>query len=176
MSFLPNSLLAQRFDPSLVYIPKDKGLEPPQHVSDAYDWIDKLIALNNDNSAKIKGTIPTIYTLVDCMQRYDAIFCEIAKQISVFSERISSYQLSSWKAVMQLLESIIKSFHRHTKETKHVQEKAKSVIKHSREKEAEDKRNIEQFNFERASMRAHVSFPISCMYEKLSIIPCSRGI
>jgi hypothetical protein len=73
-----------------------------------------------------------------------------------YSEKISSLEMKSWKSVMQLMECLIKAFHRHTKETKHIQEEAAAVLIRSHTKEAEDKRIMEQYSFEKTSLKARV--------------------
>lgn len=156
MSRLPKSILSQQFDASLIYIPSDKALQPPTHVTEAHEWIDRLLVLNKEGIKTKGGSIPSVDVLVESMQRYDAIFAEIIKQTRVYSNRIAGLEEKAWSGVMELLECIIKSFHRHTKQTVHIQEEAKQVLAQKRDKEIVEKKRIEEFNFEKTSLRAQV--------------------
>ena len=156
---LPKALLSQDFDSRFIYgLPDAKKSVPlaPSHPTQTNAWIDKLLELNKADVDHKGDKIPTTAGLVDTMKRYDAIFGEIINQTGKYSEKLASLQIKAWGGVMQLLECMVKGSHRYAKQTAHLQEEAKAILSERKTREFSDKRNEEEFNYEKASIRAQL--------------------
>lgn len=151
---LPKSLLTHDFDPSLLQLAASKEQFIPQHASRAYEWIEDL--LKKSEPSKKTTTFHSTSAMVETMHQYDLIFQELIQQTHNYSHRIANLQEQAWKGVMVLIEGIIKTYHRHAKQTQHLQDEAKSILQKKRNHELIEKQQFQEYNFEKASLRAHI--------------------
>ena len=151
---LPKSLLTHDFDPSLLKLATAKEQFIPQHASRAYEWIEDLLRKNEPS--KKRTSFNSTSAMVETMHQYDLIFQELIQQTHNYSDRIANLQEQAWKGVMVLIDGIIKTYHRHAKQTQHLQDEAKNVLQKKRNHELIEKQQFEEYNFEKASLRAHI--------------------
>eukprot|EP01038_Epipyxis_sp_PR26KG_P013380 gene13380-17942_t len=117
-------------------------------------WIDDLLALS-ENSLPVT-THPTTENLVQALQRYDAIFRELFRQTSIFSEPITKMLSKSWVGVIKLMEYMVKAYHRYVKHTSNLQQQAQNLLMEKQGQAAAQKVHQEEFDLERAALRARI--------------------
>lgn len=88
-------------------------------------WIDELIQLTEKS---LTPANPTTQQLVESLQRYDIIFCELLRQNNIFSEQLTKLFGKSWEGALRLLDYVIKSYHRYVKHTTHLQNQAQQLL------------------------------------------------
>ena len=151
---LPKSLLTHDFDSSLLQLSASKEHFIPQHASRAYEWIEDL--LRKSEPSKKQTTFHSTSAMVETMHQYDLIFQELIRQTHNYSHRIANLQEQAWKGVMLLIDEIIKTYHRHAKQTQHLQDEATSILQKKKNHELIEKQQFQEYNFEKASLRAHI--------------------
>ena len=83
------------------------------------NWIDELIT-QTENSLPISASPETIL-LVESIHRYDSCFRELINQVSIFSKDQSKLFGKVWVGVLNLLDYMVKLYHRHVKQTAKIQ-------------------------------------------------------
>ena len=123
--------VSHEYDPKIVYHSHSANLP---HLN---TWIEQLIQLT-EGSLPAKKT-PTTEDLVNSLQRYDAVFRELLRQTSIFSEPVTKMYAKLWAGVLKLLDYMIKSYHRYVKHTSHLQTQAQSLLSERQREEAAHK-------------------------------------
>ena len=123
-------------------------------------WIDDLIKLTNSQTITKKKSgaldLPTSDTLVQGLQRYDAIFKELLKQLSIFSEPLTKMYAKTWHGVFKLFDYMVKSYHRYVRHSTDLQKQAQSIILEEQRVEAANKIKGEESVLERTHLRARI--------------------
>ncbi len=114
------------------------------NIPHLHSWIDELINLNE--SSLPKQGIPNTNNLVEAFQRYDAVFRELLRQTSIFSDPITKMMSKVWAGVLKLLDYMIKSYHRYVKHTSHLQSQAQTLLNERQKGEAANKVQKEEFD------------------------------
>ena len=83
-------------------------------------WIDELVTMTEHGGPMKK--YPTTEQLVDILQRYDAVYRELLRQTSIFSEPVTRMLAKLWAGTLKLLDYMVKSYHRYVKHTSSIQE------------------------------------------------------
>lgn len=146
---LPRSLLDHRFDPTLL----DHRLseQPPRDTSRAIDWIEGMLEQRGS-----QRTWDSTAGMVETMHHFDLVFEELQDQISRYSPRIARLQGLAWKGVLALLKGLIKTYHRHAKQTQHLREEAQAILKKHQRHELAQRQQSEDYTFDKASLRAQI--------------------
>lgn len=129
--------VAHDYDPNIVFHSHSANLP---HLS---SWIDELISLTENSLPS--GAIPTTDTLVQSLQRYDAMYRELLRQTSIFSEPITRMLSKTWSGVLKLMDFMIKSYHRYVKHTSHLQAQAQALMSERAKGDAAHKIKKEEF-------------------------------
>jgi hypothetical protein len=117
-------------------------------------WIDEIIQLT-ENSLPAKAN-PTTDELVDAVSRYDACFREMLKQTNVFSPDITRIYSKLWIGVLQLLDQMVKIYHRHVVQTASLQDQARDLIRQRQAQVTATKIKQEEDVLERTGLRATI--------------------
>ena len=104
--------VAHDYDPTLAFSTHSSNL--PHMTS----WIDELVRMT-EKSLPTRGE-PTTTQLVECLQRYDAVFKEIVRQNVIFSEPLSKMTSKAWSGSLKLMDYMIKSYHKYVRHTAHL--------------------------------------------------------
>lgn len=137
----------------------------PKHVFHNYNanlphlqsWIDELIYLTEHNTTSTSSSsTPTTETLVQALQRYDAVFKELLRQTSIFSEPLTQMYAKTWTGALQLMKFMVKSYHRYVKQTSHLQEQAQNLLQERTRDQAATKVQKEEFDLTITALRARV--------------------
>ncbi len=126
------------YDPKIVYHSHSSNIP---HLN---SWIDELINLNENSLPK--HNTPNTNNLVEALQRYDAVFKELLRQTSIFSNPITKMLTKVWAGVLKLLDYMIKSYHRYVKHTSHLQTQAQNLLNERQRGEAANKVQKEEFD------------------------------
>ena len=148
MSNLPKSTVSYNYDTNIVYKNYSENLP---HLS---TWIDEILALN-ERSCPVK-TNPTTEHLAQALQRYDSIFKELFRQSSIHSEQLTRLLAKSWMGVVKLFDYMIKSYHRYSKHTSHVQEQSQELIRERQGQIASSSVLKEEYELQRTALRAKI--------------------
>lgn len=140
--------VSHSYDPGIVFHSHSSNLP---HLN---SWIDELISLT-ENSSTVR-TSPTTNQLVASLQRYDAIFRELLRQTSIFSEPLTRMFAKTWAGVVKLLDYMIKSYHRYVKHTTHLQDQAQVLLKSQLTQAAAATINAEEYELQKTSLRARI--------------------
>jgi hypothetical protein len=132
-----NDSVSHSYDPKMVFHSYSSNLPHLQ------SWIDELISLT-EQSFPAQST-PTTETLVQSLQRYDAVFKELLRQTSIFSDPITRMLSKTWAGVIHLMTYMIKSYNRHVKQTSHLQEQAHHLLSEKQRDQAANKVQKEEF-------------------------------
>ena len=127
MTSLPPSI-SHEYDPSIVYHSHSSNVP---HLG---NWISELVQLTE--SSYPKTPTPTTEDLVNALQRYDAVFKELLRQTSIFSEPITRMYAQAWTGVLKLMDYMIKSYHRYVKHTSHLQTQTHNLLNERQRSEA----------------------------------------
>ena len=68
-------------------------------------WIDELVSLTEKGLPQRK--FPTTQNLVDALQRYDAVYRELLRQTSIFSEPVTKQLAKVWAGSLKLLDFMV---------------------------------------------------------------------
>ena len=117
-------------------------------------WIDEIIQLT-EHTLPGKGN-PTTDELVEAVSRYDACFREMLKQTNIFSPDLTRIYSKLWIGVLQLLDQMIKIYHRHVKQTASLQDQARELIHQRQAQVAATKIKQEEDVLERTGLRANI--------------------
>ena len=123
--------ISHGYDPSIVYHSHSSNVP---HLA---NWISELVALTE--SSYPKNPTPSTDDLVHALQRYDAVFRELFRQTSIFSEPVTKMLAQAWAGVIKLLDYMIKSYHRYVKHTSHLQTQAHNLLNDRQRSEAAHK-------------------------------------
>jgi hypothetical protein len=117
-------------------------------------WVDELVSLT-ENSLPVRA-IPTTDQLIGGIQRYDAIFRELIRQTALFSEPLTKLYGKVWSGTLELLDYMIKSYHRYVTQTNHLKDEAQRMMKQRQKQVAATNIQIEESNLERTVLRAKI--------------------
>ena len=117
-------------------------------------WIDELVNLT-EKSLPVRNT-PTTEQLVESLQRYDAVFRELMRQTGKYSGNITKMFGKVWTGTLNLLDYMIKSYHRYVTTTDHLQEQARQLLKQRAAQVAASDIQKEEFQLERTALRAQI--------------------
>lgn len=106
-------------------------------------WIDELIVLTEQSLPTNHS--PTADLLVQSLQRYDAVFKELLRQCSIFSDPITKMFSKLWTGVLTLMKYMIKSYHRYVRQTSHLQDQAQNLLNERQRDQAANKVTKEEF-------------------------------
>ena len=104
------------YDPNSVF--HNQALNLPHLTT----WIDELLNLS-EKSLPVRSS-PTTQQLVETLQRYDAVFRELIRQNTSVSVPITKMFGKVWGGSLNLMDYMIKSYHRYVTNTNHLQEQA----------------------------------------------------
>lgn len=138
--------VAHDYDPTLAFSTHSSNL--PHMTS----WIDELVRMT-EKSLPTRGE-PTTTQLVECLQRYDAVFKEIVRQNVIFSEPLSKMTSKAWSGSLKLMDYMIKSYHKYVRHTAHLQDQARELLAERQAQIAASKIQTEEFELQRTIMRA----------------------
>lgn len=140
--------VSHQYDPRIVFHSYSSNVPHLQ------SWIDDLIQLT-EHSLPASST-PTTDLLVQSLQRYDAIYKELLRQTSIFSEPLTHMLSQVWAGVLKLMTYMIKSYHRYVRQTSHLQNQAQTLLNERQRGDAANKIQKEEFELERTALRARV--------------------
>jgi uncharacterized membrane-anchored protein YhcB (DUF1043 family) len=140
--------VAHEYDPSIVFHSHSANIP---HLD---SWIDDMVAISENTLPATSN--PTTDQLVECLQRYDAIFRELLRQTSIFSEPCTRMLAKTWAGTLKLLDYMIKSYHRYVKQTTHLQKQAQRLVSERHAQMAAIKVREEEFELERTALRAKI--------------------
>lgn len=124
------------------------------NIPQLFSWIDELI-LSTESSLSIR-TFPATEELVESVYRYDTVFRELLRQTKLFSENLCSLYAKSWIGVLNLLEYMIKLFHRHVTHTSKLQEDAQKYLSEKQAHIITSKFKLEEAELEQTNLRAKI--------------------
>jgi hypothetical protein len=130
--------VAHDYDPGIVFH------NHSSNIPILSSWIDELITLTEQSLPS--SAIPTTDTLVESLQRYDAMYRELLRQTSIFSEPVTRMLSKVWAGVMNLMEFMVKSYHRYVKHTSHLQQQAQNLMTERAKGDAAHKIKKEEFD------------------------------
>lgn len=136
------------YDPNSVF--HNQALNLPHLTT----WIDELLNLS-EKSLPVRSS-PTTQQLVETLQRYDAVFRELIRQNTSVSVPITKLFGKVWGGTLNLMDYMIKSYHRYVTNTNHLQEQAQLLLKQRQAHVAEANVQKEEFELERTALRAQV--------------------
>jgi hypothetical protein len=119
-----------------------------------HSWIDELLELTK--KSQTNRDIPTTDALVDFTQRYNAVFKELLRQAALFNLPLSQLIAKAWTGTLKLLDHMIKTYHKHVRETSQVQGQAQQVLREKLSQEAAVKNREEESVLERTVLRARI--------------------
>ena len=157
--------VAHEYDPTLAFSVHSSNLP---HMK---SWIDELVRMT-EKSLPTRGE-PTTVQLVECLQRYDAVFKEIVRQNVIFSEPISKMTAKAWTGSLKLMDYMIKSYHKYVRHTAHLQDQARELLAERQAQIAASKIQTEEFELQRTIMRAKAR---NLEAEVLSMQATNRGL
>ena len=117
-------------------------------------WIDELVDLTKKSS--YSRDVPTTEVLVEFTQRYNAVFKELLRQTAVFNLPLSQLVAKAWSGNLKLLDHMIKTYHKHVRETNLVKGQAQQVMREKQTQEASVKNREEESVLERTVLRARI--------------------
>ena len=144
----PNSTVAHEYDPNVVFHNHSSNIP---HLN---SWIDELIKLTEH--ALPSRDHPTTEQLVEALHRYDSVFRELISQTAIHSEPLTRMYAKTWAGNLQLLDYMIKAYHRYVKHTSHLQDQAQSILKDKRGQMAAAVVREEEHELERTALRAKI--------------------
>jgi hypothetical protein len=118
------------------------------------NWIDELVSLT-EKSLPVRNT-PTTEQLVESLQRYDAVFRELMRQTGKYSVNITRMFAKTWTGTLNLMDYMVKSYHRYVTTTDHLQEQARQLLKQRAAQVASTALQKEEFVLERTALRAQI--------------------
>eukprot|EP01041_Mallomonas_annulata_P013036 gene13036-27516_t len=124
------------------------------NIPHLFTWIDELIAMT-ENELPLK-TFPATIQLVESIHRYDTCVRELLRQTSVFSDNLTRMYAKVWIGVLNLLEYMVKLYHRHVKQTFKLQEDAQKLVNDRQTQLISSKFKQEESELEQTSLRARV--------------------
>eukprot|EP01035_Chromulina_nebulosa_P017264 gene17264-22796_t len=125
-----------------------------KNIPELNNWIDSLIAQTEYHLPS--NTNPTTEVLVQALQRYDTIFCELLRQNLLFTEPLTKLFGKTWSGSFDLINYVIKSYHRYVKHTSHLQHQAQQLLNERLAQVAASKVKEEEFELERTALRARI--------------------
>jgi hypothetical protein len=141
--------LADQYDSSVQIFHNQSSNLPLLHT-----WIDELLALTKKSSYN-KET-PTTESLVESIQRYNAIFMELLRQTSIFSDTLTKLIAKAWNGNMYLLDNMIKSYHKYVRFTVQTQNSAQQMLREKAKESLITKNKEEESVLERTVLRARI--------------------
>ena len=117
-------------------------------------WIDELVTLTEKGLPARK--FPSTQDLVDCLQRYDAVYRELLRQTSIFSEPVTKQLAKVWAGTLKLLDYMVKSYHRYVKHTSTIQEQAEILLDEKNHAMIASKVKEDEFELERTYLKAKI--------------------
>lgn len=144
----PNALADQYDDAGQVFSNYSSNLP---HLN---SWIDELIDLTKKSSHGRE--VPTTEVLVEFTQRYNAVFKELLRQTAVFNIPLSQLIAKAWNSNLELLDHMIKTYHKHVRETSQIRGHAQQVLREKQSQEAAVKNRDEESVLERTVLRARI--------------------
>ena len=157
--------VAHEYDPNLEFSTHSANLP---HMS---SWVDELVKMTE--SSLPTRSEPTTTQLVESLQRYDAIFKEIIRQNVIFSEPLSKLIGKAWTGSLNLMDYMVKSYHKYVRHTTHLQDQAQELLNERQSQLAATKVQNEEFELQRTIMRAKVR---NLEAEVLALQASKRGL
>ncbi len=117
-------------------------------------WIDELVSLTERGLPQRK--FPTTQNLVDALQRYDAVYRELLRQTSIFSEPVTKQLAKVWAGSLKLLDFMVKSYHRYVKHTSSIQEQAEALLADKNNAMIASKVREDEFDLEKTYLKAKI--------------------
>ena len=117
-------------------------------------WIDELVSLTEKGLPQRK--FPTTQNLVDALQRYDAVYRELLRQTSIFSEPVTKQLAKVWAGSLKLLDFMVKSYHRYVKHTSSIQEQAEALLAEKNTAMVASKVREDEFDLEKTYLKAKI--------------------
>jgi hypothetical protein len=131
------SKITHDYDPGIVFHSFSSNLPHLQ------TWIDELIGLTEHNLPV--NAVPSSEAIVHSLQRYDAVFKELLRQTSIFSEPLTKMYSKLWIGVIDLMKYMMKTYHRYVKQTSHLQDQAQNLLAERQKDQAASKVQKEEF-------------------------------
>ena len=157
--------VAHDYDPNLSFSSHSSNL--PHMTS----WIDELVKMT-EKSLPVRSE-PTTVQLVECLQRYDAVFKEIIRQNVIFSEPLAKMTAKAWAGSLKLMDYMVKSYHKYVRHTAHLQDQARELLAERQAQIAASKIQLEEFELQRTIMRARAR---NLEAEVLAMQATNRGL
>ena len=117
-------------------------------------WIDELTSLTYDITRSKE--IPTSESFINSMTRYNAVFTELLSQTSVYNEHLTKMMSKTWIGCMQLIEVLIKVYHKHVKATDQTRNQAHHILREKSKEDAAIRNKEEHLVLERTVLRARI--------------------
>jgi hypothetical protein len=117
-------------------------------------WIDELVSMTERGLPRKK--FPTTQNLVDTLQRYDAVYRELLRQTSIFSEPVTRQLAKVWAGSLKLLDYMVKSYHRYVKHTSTIQEQAEMLLAEKNNAMVASKVREDEFDLEKTYLKAKI--------------------
>ncbi len=117
-------------------------------------WIDELVTMTERGLPRRK--FPTTQNLVDTLQRYDAVYRELLRQTSIFSEPVTKQLAKVWAGSLKLLDYMVKSYHRYVKHTSTIQEQAELLLAEKNNAMIASKVKEDEFDLEKTYLKAKI--------------------
>ena len=144
----PNLQKDHAYDPSILY--HSHAANVP-HIN---SWIDELVSITERGNPMRK--FPSTENLVDSLQRYDAVYRELLRQTSIFSEPVTKMLAKVWAGVLKLLDYMVKSYHRYVKHTSNMQEQAETLLAEKQTQVVASKLKEDEFDLEKTYLKAKI--------------------
>jgi len=117
-------------------------------------WIDELVSMTERGKPTRK--FPTTENLVDSLQRYDAVYRELLRQTSIFSEPVTKMLAKVWAGALKLLDYMVKSYHRYVKHTSNLQDQASILLSEKQQQMISMKVREDEFDLEKTYLKAKI--------------------
>jgi len=146
------------------YVPNIVFHSHSSNIPHLFSWIDEII--QKTEKSLPKRSAPSTSDLVDSIYRYDACFRELLRQTSIFSESITKLLGKVWIGVLNLLDYMVKLYHRHVKQTSRLQEEAQRLVNERQSQLVSAKVKQEENELEITALRAkirNIESELECM-------------
>ena len=105
LSKLPSSLQSNTIDSKFIH----RGIS--EDLPYITTWLNELIRLTEE--ACTLQSVPSTQELIKALQRYDLVFRELIRNITIYSDILGRLLAKIWSGTIKLLDFLIKSYHRY---------------------------------------------------------------
>ena len=148
LSRLPASLKSNEFDGKFIY----RGIS--EDLPYITTWLNELIRLTEE-ACTLRST-PSTQELIKALQRYDLVFRELIRDITVYSEPLGRVIAKIWSGTVKLLDFLIKSYHRYYTLSHHFSNIAADITRNELLEAAGEKKQEDDEQAQETVLRARV--------------------